>query len=145
MAAIRGLDTISKKWARVAGQSQASYEEGVTNPMRDYQAGALAANDAWKAGVSQAVQGDRFASGVKRTGSAKWQRNAASKGPARFAQGVQLAEGDYQAGFQPYREAIAAVVLPPRGPRRSPQNLQRVAAIVNAVGARKEALLKGGR
>lgn len=145
MAAIRALDVISRKWARVASQSGPSYEEGITNPLRDYQAGAVAANDAWKSGVQAAVTGNRFESGVRRTGTSKWQRNAIAKGPVRFQQGVQVAQPDYEAGFAPFREAIAAAVLPARGPRRSPQNLQRVTAIVQAISARKEAQLRGGR
>jgi len=145
MAAIRGLDVISRKWSRVSSASGPSYEEGVANPVRDYAAGALAANDAWKAGTQAAISGDRFQAGVRRVGTAKWQRNAQSKGPARFSQGVQIAQPDYEAGFAPYREAIAAVNLPPRGARRSPQNLSRVAAMVQAVSARKESMLKGGR
>jgi len=145
VASIRAMDMISRKWARVAGSSGPSYEEGVTAPLRDYAANASAANDAWKGGVTAAVQGDRFATGVRRVGTAKWQRNAVAKGPARFSQGVAIAQPDYEAGFTPYREAIQAAQLPPRGPRRSPQNLQRVQAIVTAVSARKEALLKGSR
>lgn len=145
MAAIRAIDVISRKWARVAGVSGPSYQEGVVAPLSDFATNALAANDAWKAGTQAAVAGDRFATGVRRVGTAKWQKNAVEKGPARFQQGVAIAQPDYEAGFAPYREAIQAAALPPRGPRRSPQNLQRVAAIVNAVSARKEALLKGGR
>lgn len=145
MAQIRALSNIAQKWARVAQQSGPSYEEGVTNPLRDYAAGALAANDAWKSGVQAAVGGDRFASGVRRAGKEKWSRNAIAKGPARFAQGVAIAQPDYESGFAPYREAIASATLPPRGARRSPQNLQRVNAVVQAVSARKEAMLKGGR
>lgn len=145
MAAIRALADISKKWARVAGASTTSYEEGVTNPLRSYSAGAIAANDAWKGGVTAAVSGDRFASGVRKAGDSKWSRNAVAKGPARYSTGVAAAQGDYEAGYSPYREAIQGAVLPPRGPRRSPQNMTRVTAVVNAVSARKEALLKGTR
>lgn len=145
MAAIRGLDVISRKWARVSAQSGPSYEEGVTNPSSDYAAGALAANDAWKTGTQGAIARDGYAAGVRRAGTAKWQKNAIAKGPARFAQGVITAQSDYEAGFAPYREAIASAQLPPRGARRSPQNLQRVSAMVTAISARKEQLLKGGR
>lgn len=145
MAAIRPTDVISKKWATVTPGRAQQYEEGVRNPTRDYATGAAAANDAWKAGVNAAVAGDRFRAGVARSGTAKWQDRAVKLGTQRYGPGVQVAEPDYAAGFAPYREAIAAVQLPPRGPRRSPQNLQRVAAVVNAVSARKEALLKGGR
>ena len=143
MAAIRPTEMIASKWSRVAGQSGPSYEEGVSNPLRDFAAGATAANDAWKAGVQAAVQANRFTAGVRRTGNEKWQRNAKAKGPARFQQGVALAQGDYAAGFAPYAETIKSAQLPPRGPRRSPQNLQRVAAIVQALSTRKEALSRG--
>lgn len=145
MAGIRGLDVIARKWARVSAQSGPSYEEGVANPTSDYAAGAIAANDAWKAGTQAAIAGDRFASGVRRTGTAKWQKNAMSKGPLRFAQGVQVAQPDYEAGFAPYREAIASAVLPPRGARRSPNNMVRVQKMVEAISLKKEQLLKGGR
>ncbi len=145
MAGIRALDQIGAKWARVAAQSGPSYEEGISSPTRDYAAGATAANDAWKNGVQQAVAGDRFKTGVQRAGNAKWQRNALAKGPARFAQGVQTAQPDYTSGFAPYREAIQATTLPPRGARRSPQNLQRVSAIVTALSAKKEAMMRGSR
>ena len=142
---IRSMDMISRKWARVAGQAGPSYEEGVTAPLADYAAGAIAANDAWKAGTQAAVAGDRFAAGVRRAGTAKWQRGATTKGPARYSQGVSLGQSDYEAGFSPYREAISGANLPVRGARRSPQNRQRFAAMVDAISARKEALLKGGR
>ncbi len=144
MPAVKALDLIAQKWARVAGISGPSYEEGIANPSGDYAAGATAANDAWKAGVQAAVAGNRFTTGVRRAGNAKWQKNALAKGPARFAQGVQVAQPDYAAGFAPYREAIQSTSLPARGARRSPQNLQRVAAMVAALSAKKEALLKGG-
>lgn len=144
MAAIRSLDQIAQKWGRVASASGASYEDGVKNPTASWSAGAAAANDAWKSGVQAAVASNRFAGGVRAAGDQKWQQNTVNKGPARFAQGVQLATPDYSAGFAPYRDAIQAASLPPRGARRSPQNLQRVTAIVNALAAKKEAMMKAG-
>lgn len=143
MAAIRGVDQIAKKWAEVTPQRAAQYEQGVRNPTRDYAANTAAAAPAWASGVQAAIAGGRFAKGVAKAGTAKWQDRAAKLGPARYGPGVAVAEPDYSAGFAPYREAIAGVALPPRGPRRAPQNLQRVTAIVSALSARKEALLKG--
>lgn len=143
MAAIRDASSIAKKWAEVTPQRAAQYEQGVTNPVRDYAANAQAANDAWKAGVQGAVQRDSFKRGVAKVGTAKWQERARKLGAQRYGPGVQAAQPDYEAGFAPYREAIASAALPPRGPRRSPQNLQRVNAIVQAIVARKEALLRG--
>lgn len=143
MAGIRATEMISSKWQRVAGASGQSYTEGVTNPVRDYAAGAAGANDAWKAGVSAAVSGNRFATGVRKAGNEKWQRNSIAKGPGRFGEGVRAATADYQAGFAPYRETIASTQLPARGARRSPQNMQRAMAMVSALAAKKEALIKG--
>jgi len=134
---------IAAKWQRVAGASGQSYAEGVTNPIRDYAAGAAAANDAWKSGVSAAVSGNRFSAGVRRAGNEKWQRNSIAKGPGRFGEGVRAATADYEAGFAPYRETIAGTNLPARGARRSPQNMQRATTMVNALTAKKEALIKG--
>jgi len=134
MAAIKALERISPKWVRNAGAGAASYDEGVTNPQGNYEQASLAAVTAFNAGIQ-----------VRRAGNAKWQRGAKTKGVVRFAPGVAAAEPDYTAGFAPYHAAIQAVQLPVRGPRRSPQNLQRVSAITTALGARKEALLRGGR
>ncbi len=145
MAAIKAIDQIAAKWSRVASASQQSYQDGVMAPRADWAQNAAAAEGNYAAGVQAAVGKKSFSSGVRRAGTSKWQNNAQSKGPARYSQGVQVAQGDYAAGFTPYREAIQSAQLPPRGPRRSPQNLQRVAAIVAAVSARKEALLKGGQ
>lgn len=139
MAKIRAMNLISAKWARVAAASGASYEEGITNPTGDYAAGALAADGSWKAGVQAAVGRGAFAAGVRKAGNEKWQRNAKAKGPARYSQGVTIAQPDYEAGFAPYHQVISTTALPPRGPRRSPQNLQRVAVMAQALGARKEA------
>lgn len=143
MAKVRSLEMIAAKWARVAGAAGGSYEEGVRNPTGDYAASAVAADNSWKAGVQGAISRGAFVAGVRRAGNEKWQRNAIAKGPGRFQQGVVTAMPDYAAGFAPYHAAIAAVQLPQRGPRRSPQNLQRVAAVVQALGAKKEALSRG--
>jgi len=143
MAAIRSATDIAKKWADVTPGRAAQYETGVKNPIRDYAANAQAANDAWKAGVNGAVARDGFKRGVAKAGTAKWQDRSIKLGTARYGPGVQAAQSDYEMGFAPFREAIAGVVLPPRGPRRSPQNLQRVNAMVTALSMRKEALLKG--
>jgi hypothetical protein len=143
MAAIRSASDISKKWAEVTPGRSTQYEQGVRNPVRDYAANAQAGSEAWKAGVQAAVARDGFKKGVAKVGTAKWQDRSIKLGPSRYGPGVQAAQGDYESGFAPYREAIAGVALPPRGPRRSPQNLQRVNAMVTAISMRKEALLKG--
>ena len=143
MPPIRPADVISKKWVANAQQGAAAYADGVKSPLRDYAVNTVAANDAYKAGVTASIARDGFKKGVQKAGNQRWQDGAIRKGEARFAPGVAVAESDYASGFAPYREVIARTTLPPRGARRSPQNLQRMTANVQAISAQKEALLKG--
>lgn len=143
MPPIRSTDAIAAKWAAVTPGRAAQYEAGIRNPIRDYAANAQAAATAWRDGVQAAIQGGRFAAGVRRVGNAKWQRKAIELGPTRYGTGVQAAQQDYATAFAPFRDAIERTTLPARGPRRSPQNLQRVNAMVTALSAAKEAQLRG--
>jgi hypothetical protein len=137
MAEIRDLSAIKEKWTRVTPQRTEDYKIGVTNPRRDWEKETAAAATIYKAGVDAAHAKGLFAKGVKKAGTAKWQKKALAKGPTRFAEGVYLAGDDYEAGFAPYREAIAAVDLGPRFPRRDPRNIDRVKKVVDALIAKK--------
>ncbi len=143
MAAIKPLEKIAAKWATVSGRSGAEYEDGVRNPRNDWQKSTAAANAAWKQGVNQAVSEDRFATGVGRTPSSKWQDAAVSKGVSRYQAGVQLAQQAYSDGFAPFAQVIAGITLPPRGPKGDPNNIQRVAVIADAL--HKAKLARRGR
>lgn len=137
MAAIRPTDQIARKWATVTPARSADYEEGVKNPMKDWQNATLAAADSYKTGVTQAISENRFQKGVSAAGTATWQEGAITKGVPRWGAGVAIAEDKYAAGFAPYREAIARLTLPPRYARRDPRNLARVEAVVKAMIAAK--------
>lgn len=137
MAAIKDLGKSSDKWARRAGVAQTDYVEGVKNPRTPWAEAAASAAENWKSGIQQAAQNDAFAKGVKAAGNETWQKGAEQKGANRYAEGVSLATDKWQEGFKPYAEVIASLKLPPRGPKGSPQNLQRVAAINQALRAKK--------
>ena len=143
MAAIRDVSVIARTWATVTPQRTAQYEAGVKSPLRNWEAATMAAKEAWKTGVQNAVTKGLFEKGVKRAGQASWQEGAIAKGVPRWGAGVALAETKYERGFKPYRDAIAGVNLPPRFARRSPQNMARVAAIVDVMIATKERLAAG--
>lgn len=138
MAFIRDLASIVTKWANRTPQSVPEYIAGVAQPRVPWAEASVKASDNWKAGVTQAVQQGRFAKGVTRVGDQKWARNTQTKGPGRFAEGVQLGQADYSTGFAPYRDAIQNVQLPPRFARRDPRNLERVKAIDQALIATKD-------
>ncbi len=95
--------------------------------------------------MTRAAAEGRFGRGVARAGTPKWQQRSLELGAARFGPGVAAAADDFARGFAPIREAIAAVQLPPRRPRRDPANLQRVNAIVNAIIAAAQQRERGAR
>jgi hypothetical protein len=142
MANIKALDRINAKWQRVTAGAGAEYEEGVRNPTADWKSETLKANASYKAGVQKSISLDSFAKGVDAAGTAKWQKNAIEKGPARFAQGVSLAVDAYSTGFAPYRQVISALTLPPRGPKGDASNINRVAVVAKALHDKK---LAGGK
>ncbi len=138
MANIKPLEQASDKWVRRASVAAPDYTAGVENPRQNWEEAASAADPNYRAGVTAAANRGAYAAGVRAAGSDKWKRGALQKGPARFAEGVAIAKDDWAKGFSPYREAIASVKLPPRGPAGSPQNLQRVAAIATALRQLRE-------
>lgn len=138
MAAIKDTAAIADKWARVTPGRTQDYTDGVANPRRPWAQSTIAAKAAWADGVSQAITRDAFAKGIQSAGESKWQDNALSKGPGRWAEGVRLGKDNFSAGFEPFRAAIAGLQLPPRGPRGDERNLERVRAVVKALREVKE-------
>lgn len=137
MPAIKSLDRISKKWVAQSAVSEPSYLEGVENPTKDWEKETLAAEAIFEAAIQKAIQAKTFGKGVRRAGTEKWQLNAISKGPARWSQGIALAENAYADGFAPYADVIRNLTLPPRGPKGDPKNIARVAALAKALHDKK--------
>lgn len=133
MPAVKSLDRISEKWARVVQVSQPDYEAGVRNPRADWAAQTAAAAPNFAAGVQKAITEKRFERGVTSAGTARWQERSLLVGPGRWLEGVQVSRNQYERGFEPYRQVIENVTLPARGPKGDPKNIQRVAAIAKAL------------
>lgn len=142
MAAIRPVEQSAEKWSRRAGVAQEDYVKGVESPRAPWAAAATAAGPSFRAGVIAAANAGRYEAGVKAAGDDRWRAGARNKGPARYSEGVQLAVGEWQRGFTPYAEAIRNLTLPPRGPKGSAANIQRVTAVATALRGVKE---RGGR
>lgn len=145
MAAIRPVEQSAEKWSRRAAVAQTDYVQGVENPRASWAAAAQAAGQSYRQGVTAAANAGRFEAGVKAAGDERWRRGARDKGPNRFAEGVQLATGEWQRGFGPYQEAIKNLQLPARGPKGSPANLTRVSAVAGALRSLKERSAASGR
>lgn len=137
MAKIKSAADIAQKWARVTPQRTQDYQEGVKNPSVDWEQATAKAEDNYKQGVTKAANEGRFAKGVKKAGTQKWQKNTLEKGPNRFAEGVAVSQPEFQAGFDPFREVIAATNLPPRFPKGDPRNIERVKVMAEALRKKK--------
>ena len=142
MALIRSVSSIADKWSSVTPGRASQYKAGVSNPLRDWAKEAEAAEGSYEAGVQAAIARKGFAKGVSRVGTDKWKRKAVDVGTMRWGPGVSAAKPDYEAGFAPYADTIASVKLPPRGSKGDPRNLERVAAIANALHAKKVGMTK---
>lgn len=137
MAKIKSTADIAAKWARVTPQRSEDYSLGVQNPRTPWAAASKAAEERYKTGVQEAAAQGRYGKGITAVGDQGWQAKTLLKGPSRFAEGVAISGPDYQAGFEPFAQVIAATVLPPRFARGDPRNLERVKAITTALRKRK--------
>jgi len=129
MPAIKSTAEIAEKWSRVTPGRTRDYTDGIETPRRDWADATTAATENWEAGVQEAIAQDRFRFGVRNAGTRKWREKTLLKGPNRWAEGVRISAPDFREGFDPYRDEIERINLPPRYPRGDPRNLERVRII----------------
>lgn len=133
MPKVRNAGGVGDKWANKTSASAGEYEQGVRNPRMSWAAGAQAAKEAYKTGVTQAASAGRYEKGVAAAGDSAWQEGALNVGVGRFAGGVQAGQGKYMAKVDKYLRVIESTTLPPRQSKGSPANLQRVAIMAEAL------------
>lgn len=134
---VRSAADSAEKFARVAPDRARDYAAGVADANVDWQGPTERAKETWADGVSQAARDDRFAKGVKRSGTEHWRNKTTSMGVQRWPAGIREAKKDYEEGVAPYIEELSRVNLPPRAPRGDPRNIERVAAIAKALADRR--------
>ena len=137
MPAIKPLDKITKTWAKRAAAARDEYLDGVKNPRKDWESETVAAVERMVTGFNEAAGDGRIDRGITDAGTRKWQARASTVGPGRFSEGVRGAEPEYRTGFAPFHSRIAATDLPPRGPKGSPENLERVRIMAEALHDQK--------
>lgn len=136
---IKPLDQLAAKFARNAGAAVGDYKSGVEAAGGDWETNTANSESNYEQGVAAAVGRKAFGKGVRAAGAGKYVDRASKMGSTRYGPGVQNAQGDWSKGFAPVAQVIQSVNLPPKGPKRSPQNQQRANAMASALGAWKEA------
>lgn len=135
---IKTAGEIAEKWARRTPLATPDYEAGIRAPRKDWETKTAAAESNYEGGVQAAIARKAFGSGVRRAKTAKWQSKAIAKGIPRWGPGVQVAAPEYEDGFKPYRDAIAAVDPGPRYAKRDRRNRDRINRVLDAIIAVKE-------
>lgn len=133
MARIKSAADIAAKWARVAPSRQADFEAGVKDPGVEWARNTAAARESYEAGVTEAINANRFGKGVEAAGNETWRRKVADQGAQRWGPGVRAAQQDFESGFAPMQQVIERTVLPPRGPRGDPRNIERARVMADAL------------
>ena len=128
----------TSKWLQRAQQSGNYYQDGTRGKGNEWAQNAAAAKDSYNMGVQAAIAQDRFAGGVQKAGASKYERGVTEKGVQRWAPGISASQQDYNKAISTVLSVINSVTLPPRGPRGSAQNYQRVQAIGEALRSAKE-------
>lgn len=129
MPKVPDIGRVAQKWAERAGNAQGAYIDGIQNPKEDWAQATTRAAETYKASVIKAANEGRFARGVNKAGTQKQMQASMQKGSQRFTEGVAIAQPEYSAAMAPVLQTIAAVQLPPRGPKGDPRNIDRVKAI----------------
>ncbi len=134
---IKSTAAIAEKWERVTPLRSQDYIEGVRTTRKDWAELTEEAAENYAIGVTAAVADGRFQRGVRNAGTEKWRSKTIEKGGTRWGQGVRMGGVDFARGYDPYRNALEALVLPPRGPRGDPRNIERVRIIAETLHALK--------
>lgn len=135
---VKDLGKLAEKFARNAGNAQGDYKDGVAGAGGKWESETAAAEPSYVQGVQAAIGRNAYGKGVRRSGGAAYQAAASTKGVERYPTGVRMGKDNWQKGFQPVAAVLNGVNLPPKGPRRSPQNQARANAVATALGAWKE-------
>jgi len=143
MVKVKPLDIVTKKWQSRAAGAVEDYKLGIQNPKVPWQTAAENAFDAWSQGVQQAITDKRYVGGVRAAGNAKWQNRALVLGASRYPEGIRVGVEEYSKKMGEVLRVIEGVALPPRGPRGSDANFERVKSIGKTLHEWKIAKKKG--
>lgn len=135
---VKDIGAVTQKYQTRAAAAAGDYKSGVQGAGQDWQAGALAGESNFEQGVQEAIAKKRYGRGIQAAGAQKYTDNASSLGAQRYPQGVQQAAPAFTKGMAPVLERIRGLNLPPKGPKRSPQNQQRAAMVALELGKMKD-------
>lgn len=123
---VKNVEAAAKKFVTRASAAQGDYKEGV-NQTNDQAEKSIASQAIYESQIQDSIaRGARVAGIEKSGGTAKWKARTMAVGPSRFATGTAAGSEAYKSGVKPYLDVLSGLTLTPRGPKGSPENLERV-------------------
>lgn len=122
----------AEKYASRASAASGDYVSGAQETTKDQAAAAIAAAGIYAQATQASITDGRYVRGLQKSGKGKWLKGVTDKGGSRYGEGVSQAAPDYATESARFDSARGAAASLPRGIKGSPQNLQRVAAVVAA-------------
>ena len=136
MLKVKSAENAAAKFVNRAAVAGPDYEAGVRGTT-DWEQKAVAGKDNYVAGLQASIARGSREKGIQAAGNAGWQTKAVQVGAQRFPTGVRAAQQDYKNKVSPYLETLRALDLPPKGPKGSPENYDRVRAVGEALHGQK--------
>lgn len=127
------------KWQQRAAGAGGDYAEGAKTTDKDQAQRAIAAKTIYQQALTESFGRDAYAKGLQKSGKAGWLAGVEQKGVNNYSTGVsaEIARSKYVTNSSRYDSARKAADNIPRGPKGSAANLNRVAAVANALRAIK--------
>jgi hypothetical protein len=134
---VKDVTASAQKFVQRAQAAGPAYSAGVANAGTKWANNTKASAQTYALGVQDAVANGRYAAGINTGATNKYQTRASGVGAQRYPQGVAGAQESWASSTQPYLQTIANLNLPPRQPKGSAANYQRVQAVGDALRAKK--------
>ena len=135
---IRPVGELAVKFRSRAQAAAPDYKIGVEQAGGDWESTAAASEPNYDAGVQAAIGRKAFGKGIRAAGAAHYVKRAGELGSTRYGPGITAGTDRWAANTQPFLQAISSMNLPPRGPRRSPQNQARANFVAAELGKMAE-------
>jgi len=141
MVKVKPIDRAKEKFRARVTVARPDYEFGIKNPKTRWDEAFEEAWERIKEGIMEAISKGLFIGGVRRKGHSFWADRVSRKGPGRWADETPKAADGWAAGFKPFADVLATVIVGAKRRKGDPANIDnRVKPVVQALRSKKEEL-----
>jgi len=138
MVKVKSIDKAKRNYKQAASTAAARYKDSIADV--DWKGPALEAQSLYEEQMSNPAVLARRATGIEKTTNEAMKAAMLAKGAPVIGSRMAAADGDWGAGWSPYKSALEAVDLPAKTGDAMTNIDQRLKPIVAAMVAKKEEL-----